>query len=273
MHAQASVRRWARGSLVVAWVSLATLACGFGPLPGRATEEWTKTYPLTAGGEVRIANTNGKVFIDGVDGSSVEVHAEKIARAGTDEGARQLLPHITITEDVKPDRVSIETGRMSGIMIGARFEVEYHVKVPRGALVTARTTNGQVTLNGLTGKVSARTTNGGVRATDLRGPVDASSTNGGVNVDLASVGSDRIALSTTNGGVTLNLPESAKADLVATWTNGGLSLDDGLRVDVSERSRRRFEGKLNGGGTPIDLRTTNGGIRVRGRHTDTETQR
>jgi hypothetical protein len=264
MHAQASARRWVRGALAAASVSFAAAACGFGPLPGRANEEWTRTYPLGAGGEVRISNTNGKVEIEGVDGSTVEVRAEKIARAATDEGARQLLPHITITEDVKPDRVSLETGRISGLMIGARFEVDYHVKAPKTALVTARTTNGQVTLNGLTGKVVARTTNGGVRATDLRGPVDASSTNGAVSVDLASVGSDRIALSTTNGGVTLNLPETARADVVATWTNGGMSVN-GLNLDVSERSRLRFEGKLNGGGTPIELHTTNGGIRLRAR--------
>ena len=206
--------------------------------------------------------------IEGVDGSTVEVRAEKIARAATDDGARQLLPHITITEDVKPDRVSVETGRMSGMLIGARYEVEYHVKAPRTALVTARTTNGVVALSGLTGKVVARTTNGGVRATDLRGPVDASSTNGAVSVDLASVGGDRIALSTTNGAVTLNVPENARADVVATWTNGGMSVN-GLNLDVSERSRRRFEGKLNGGGTPIELHTTNGGIRLRARDGET----
>ena len=117
------------------------------------------------------------------------------------------------------------------------------------------------------GKVVARTTNGGVRATALSGSVDAESTNGGVNVDLASVGSDRIALRTTNGGVTLDVPESAKADVAATWTNGGMSVN-GLNLEVSERSRRRFEGKLNGGGTPIELHTTNGGIRLRARGID-----
>ncbi|PYR60157.1 MAG: hypothetical protein DMF91_12935, partial [Acidobacteria bacterium] len=42
---------------------------GIGPLRGQATDEWTKTYPLTRGGEVRIVNTNGKVEIEGVDGS------------------------------------------------------------------------------------------------------------------------------------------------------------------------------------------------------------
>jgi len=273
MDAQASARERALNAVlsiaVAVFVALGAAGCGFGPLPGRATEEWTKTYPLGAGGEVRIGNTNGKVEIEGVEGSTVEIHVQKTARAATDEAARQLLPHITINEDIKPDRVSLETARMSGLMIGAGFEVQYHVRAPRGAAIHARTTNGVVTLNGLSGKVVARTTNGGVRATALSGSVDAESTNGGVNVDLASVGADRIALRTTNGGVTLDLPETAKADVAATWTNGGMSVN-GLNLEVSERGRRRFEGKLNGGGTPIDLHTTNGGIRLRARGVDAQ---
>src|SRR5712692_4044833 len=89
-----------------------------GPLTGRASDEWTRSYPLAAGGEVRIINTNGKIDIEGVDGSTVEVQARRIARAATDEGARELLPRISIREDIKPARVSIETERM-GMLIGA----------------------------------------------------------------------------------------------------------------------------------------------------------
>jgi DUF4097 and DUF4098 domain-containing protein YvlB len=273
MHAQTSARK--RSVPPLAWLATAVVlaaicaGCGFGPLPGRATEEWTKTYPLTEGGEVRIANTNGKVEIEGVDASTVEVHVQKIARGTTDEAARQLLPRITITEEVKPDRVALETARIAGLMIGVGFEVQYHIKAPRHAAISARTTNGGIVLNNLSGKVVARTTNGGVRATALSGPVEAESTNGGVQVDVASVGRDPIALRTTNGGVTLDLPDTAKADVVATWTNGGMSVN-GLSVDVTERSRRRFEGKLNGGGAPIELHTTNGGIRLRAREVEAQ---
>ena len=106
-----------------------------GHLTARASDEWTRTYPLTAGGEVRIVNTNGKIEIEGVDGSTVEVRAERIARAATDAAARELLPRIEIKEDVTPDRVSLETERMSGILIGAAFEVQYHVRAPKNAVI------------------------------------------------------------------------------------------------------------------------------------------
>jgi len=236
-----------------------------GHLAARATDEWTRTYPLSPGGEVRIVNTNGKIDIEGVDGSTVEVRAERIARGSTEAAARELLPRIVIKEDSTPDRVSLETVRMSGIMIGAAFEVRYHVRAPKSAVVNVTNTNGQVVLTSLSGKVRAHTTNGGVNGKNLTGGVDARSTNGGVTIDLASVGTERISLRTTNGGVTLIVPEKAKANLTASWTNGGINVSSLENLDVSEQSRRHFEGTLNGGGTPIELQTTNGGIRVRHR--------
>ncbi len=260
-------------SLAAVPLVLAFSACDvhLGNLAGRATDEWTHTYPLTAGGQVRIGNTNGKVDIEGVDGSTVEIRAERIAKGVTDTAARELLPRIEIKEDIQPDRVSVQTARMSGIMFGASFEVRYHVRAPKNAVIDATNTNGLVTVTGMNGKVKAHTTNGGVSGTGLSGGVDARSTNGRVNIELASIGSDRIALSTTNGGVTLTVPDSAKADISASCTNGGISVS-GVKLEVSEQSRRHLEGRMNGGGTSIELHTTNGGIRLRSKTAEDETR-
>jgi hypothetical protein len=248
-------------------VALVLSACdmSLAHLTARATDEWNRSYPLAPGGEVRIVNTNGKIEIEGVDGSTVEVRAERIARGATDTAARELLPRIVIKEDVTPDRVSLETERMSGILIGVSFEVRYHVRAPKDAVVKVTNTNGQVALTTLSGDVTAQTTNGGVNGKALSGAVDARSTNGGVTIDMASVGSGRIAMRTTNGGVTLTLPETAKADISASCTNGGINVNSLDKLEITESSRRKLEARLNGGGAPIELRTTNGGIRVRPR--------
>ena len=253
-------------------LALAISACDvrLGNLAGRATDEWTHTYPLTAGGQVHIGNTNGKVEIEGIDGNTVEIRAERLARGVTDTAAQELLPRIEIKEDIRPDRVSVETARMSGIMFGASFEVRYHVRAPKSAVIDASNTNGLVVVSDFSGKVRARTTNGGVTGKGLSGGVDAAATNGRVNIELAAVGSDPIALRTTNGGVSLTVPESAKADISAAVTNGGISVT-GVKLEISEQSRRRLEGKLNGGGTLIDLRTTNGGVRLRSKTSAEET--
>jgi hypothetical protein len=195
----------------------------------------------------------------------VEIHAEKIARAATDVGAQELLPRIKITEDVRPDRVSVETDHLNGIMLGAAFEVRYHVRAPKAAVVDVTTTNGGIELTALVGRIVARTTNGGVTAKAIAGGIEARSTNGGVTIDMSSLGSDRVSAHTTNGGVTLAVPASAKADVSASCTNGGIRIAPELTLTVSEQSRRRLEGRLNGGGTAIDLQTTNGGIRIKAR--------
>ena len=84
------------------------------------------------------------------------------------------------------------------------------VKAPKGATVRATTTNGEIDVAALGGKLIAQTTNGDLRAKNLTGGVDARTTNGDVRIDVASLGTDRVELTTTNGSVTLTLPETAK---------------------------------------------------------------
>src|ERR1700736_5376238 len=187
-----SKKGWGPFWLLPIVVALAGCDVHLRDLSARATDEWTRSYPLKAGGEVRIVNTNGKIDVEGIDGSTVDVRAERIARGATDSAARELLPRIVINEDATPDRVSIETGRLSGIMIGAAFEVRYHVRAPKNAAINVTNTNGQVVLTGLSGKVIAHTTNGGVKGDGLTGGIDARSTNGVVAIDLASVGRDPV---------------------------------------------------------------------------------
>src|SRR3954454_5769957 len=105
------VSRRVRVSVLPLALAFACCAVSLGNLQARATDEWTHTYPLTAGGEVRIVNTNGRIDVEGVDGSTVEIKAERIAKGATESAARELLPRIGIKEDVKPDKVTVETER------------------------------------------------------------------------------------------------------------------------------------------------------------------
>ena len=79
-------------SLAVALGAAATASLG--GLTARASDEWTRTYPLAADGEVQITNANGSIEVEGVDGAMVDVRAERIARGATDAAARELLPRI-----------------------------------------------------------------------------------------------------------------------------------------------------------------------------------
>jgi len=246
---------------------LVTFGCGaaVGTLTSRATDEWTRSYPLAANGEVQITNTNGRIEIEGVDESTVEVRAERTARAATDALARELLPRIEISERATPTLVQIETKRLSGIIIGATIEVQYHVRVPKSALVRVRTANGLMAVESLRGRLVANTVNGSISGRDLSGGVEARAVNGPVEIEVGAVGEDPIDLRTTNGTIQLRLPQSAKVNLSASCVNGVIDTS-ALTLDLmGEQSKRRVRGRMNGGGTPIELNTVNGKIEVSAR--------
>ena len=133
------------------------------------------------------------------------------------------------------------------------------MQVPANTKVVLDTTNGEIEVVNVTASAQLETVNGQINARGLGGDVKASTVNGGVDIAFAALTGD-VNVETTNGGVTVRLPADAKAVLLGRTTNGGLSVD-GLQVEEVERSRRRLEAKLNGGGDRrIEAETTNGGI-------------
>jgi Toastrack DUF4097 len=246
---------------------LATAGCDIvtADLKASARSEWRKSYELSPGGRVEISNVNGKIRVDPSNGNTVEVIAEKTAKAASDEAAKQALERIEITEDVSPSAIRIETHlQRSGGWFGGNGQVLYTVRVPASAEVKFSTVNGGIEVTGLKGRITAEATNGGVTARDVSGTIDASTTNGGVDVELAQVSEGGAKLECTNGGIKLRLPSDAKANINASITNGGIEAS-GLSIDTTESTRRRLEGRLNGGGPPIRIEGTNGGIRISAR--------
>jgi hypothetical protein len=229
---------------------------------GKARDEWTRTYALAKGGSLEIVNTNGPIVVNAATGTQVEVVAIRQARAASEEEAQALLKETSITEDVSPTRVAVQTSSGNGILRGRRsMTVEYQVKVPAGVQVTVKTENGGISLHDVDGNLTASTTNGGIRGTNLSGALSARIVNGGIVVGVARVAGP-IQLEAVNGGIRLDMPATVSADFDVHAVNGGVSADDGFPIAVSERSRTRIAGKLNGGGTPISVGTVNGGVRI-----------
>jgi DUF4097 and DUF4098 domain-containing protein YvlB len=230
----------------------------------KETAEWRKSYELQPGGRVEITNVNGKIDVQPASGNTVEIVAQKSARAGSSEAAKQALERIEIQESSSPAGVRVETKlqrNQGGLFGGANQMVEYVVKVPAGAEVKFTTVNGGIELHGLKGRINAETTNGGIKARDVSGSIDASTTNGGVEVDLAQLSSGGVKLGCTNGGIELRLPSDSRATISARIVNGGINTS-GLEVEKTGSSRRHLDGRMNGGGARIDIEGVNGGIRI-----------
>lgn len=247
---------------------LAPLAAGCDhtgtPLAGRASDEWVRSYTLQDGGEFQIVGADGSIDVEGGSGPSIEVKAERVARAANDASAQQVPSRIRITEDVSPDKIVLRNEGLGGVIIGIEVAVNFHVTVPASTRLRLHTANGGITVANVSGTVVASTTSGAVVGKALSGGVEARSTNGRIAMDLAAVGRDPIDLRTTNGVITLALPASANANVDATVTNGSIDVT-GLSLELTgEQSKRRMRGRLNDGGAPVQLTSTNGSIRITG---------
>ncbi len=257
--------RFAHLVLPVLFASVSACDIAMADYSQKATADWRKTWDLQPGGRVEIRNVNGKIDVQPSTGSVVEVVAHKTASAGSAEAAQDALGRIEIAEEASNRGIRLETRAQKpagGVFGRANQQVNYVVRLPAGTEVVMRTVNGGITLEGLTGRIEAETTNGGVTARDISGAISASTTNGGVEVDVARLAESGVTLSCTNGGIKLRLPSDAKATISARVTNGGVSTD-GLSLDKgADSSRRRLEARLNGGGAPVRIEGTNGGISI-----------
>ena len=237
-------------------------------LHSQESAEWHKTYKLAAGGRVEIHNVNGKISVQPSSGNTVDVVALKKARGASPEAAKAALERVTIAEDVSGGQVRIDTkvAKTQGLsLVTGNVQVEYTVKVPAGADVRFTTVNGGVEVTGLEGPVVAETTNGGITARGVSGPFQGSTTNGGLDIDLAKMPDGGVRLECTNGGIKVRLPRDAKATISASVVNGGISGGD-LPIDsTGETSRRRLEGRMNGGGPRLDIQGVNGGVTLSAR--------
>ena len=244
-------------------VSLGNGDFSLGLVSGQATDTWTRTYTVASGARFEIVNVNGLVQVEPGEGSTIEIRAERRAKASSDEAAKEMLGKVQMLEDAKPDSVRVEAKPPKTFRGGV--EVKFFVKVPAAVRVIARTVNGGVKLMNVSNDIEASTTNGGVEAEQVSGTLRVTTTNGGVRLSLSGVGKGGLYAQTVNGGVNVELPKDASGNLSARVVNGGLGVDNLQLETIGERSRRRLEGKLNGGGPPIDLATTNGGIHLTGK--------
>ncbi len=229
----------------------------------KATSVWTKTYTVAATGvEVRIVNVNGRIQVEAADGTAVEVKAELTARGSTQEAANELLKQVEIRDSVTPTLVSVETRNLKTFS-RQPVSVVYTIRVPKAVKVNLETANGPISIAGVQGGTRAESSNGSVEGRLLAGPIKASTTNGSIKVELATLGDGGADLETINGSIDVRLSDSAKANLVARCVNGAIVVD-GLSFEKSgESSRKKLDGRLNGGGPTLRAETVNGAIHFR----------
>jgi hypothetical protein len=205
------------------------------------------------------AAPNGGIQVEGWNRNEISLRAKVTA------WSRQGDPQEIVNDiDLETGRVITAHGPKAENREG--WAVSFRLMVPQDSDLELESMNGGIRIEGVHGDMDFETMNGGITLRDVGGNVRGRTTNGGLNVSLAGSQwqGEGLDLQTTNGGIVFSVPEDFRARLETGTVNGGF--DTEFPITLRGRLRaRRFTTDLNGGGPPIRLVTTNGGVQIRAR--------
>jgi hypothetical protein len=226
--------------------------------PGKVSFSELREVSLAAAGSLAVdGGRNGGIKVRGENRPNVLVRACVQAWGPTEDAAKASVSTIRVSTG--------GTVKAEGAM-DEHWSVSYEVLVPHATNLRLNAHNGGIGISSVEGDIEFETVNGGVSLYNVAGGVKGRTTNGGVSVSLSgnSWRGSGLDVSTTNGGVNLMLPEGYAANIETSTVNGGFSSDiASLNVERSDRTRgAKINTPLNGGGAPLRIVTTNGGVRI-----------
>ena len=238
------------------------------------SETIDRTFDVKPGATVSLSNVNGSVTVNAWDQPRVRVVAVKTVKADADVVAAalkelrvELQPRnggldVTTRYPKRTDGISSIFDWLTGDHVDA--QVKYELTVPRSMTLDLETVNGGIRVQDVNGKHEIETTNGRIELTRCAGSVDATTTNGGIEAELTTVAKGQpLRFETTNGRIEVTVPQTLAVDVDAATTNGAIKSD--LPITTTRFDKNSLKGTINGGGTSLHMRTTNGGISIRTR--------
>ena len=274
-------------------------ACGTTATGVRATKDLALSAPHVGGQKFSVETRNGGVEVHGDPAlGEVKVWARIVCGGKTKEEAARRLAET---------RVVAERDANGILHVVARFPAGRHfpydgasiqLRLPDAKGGMVKTSNGNVTVTRIAGKVTVRTSNGRVQVKDLGGSVDVgtsnanvsagniagplvvrtsngtitaegvqgraklSSSNGNVRIVLTRAGP--LSVSTSNGTVDVTVGPEFLGRVSIGTSNGSVEVEDrGGRI--TSQSIRKTSAKLQvgKGGDASSVTTSNGNVRFK----------
>ena len=227
-----------------------------------------KSFAVNQGGTLSIDTDSGSIEIISHDQDSVDVRVEKKGRNPEDF-------EVTFSND--GDDVKI-VGDRKGVFSWGNSSAHFIVRVPERYNVDLKTSGGSIELSSLNGKVDAYTSGGSIKLGQIKGSVDVKTSGGSIRVgDVAGtinahtsggsitaiiseqpLGDSR--LTTSGGSVSAQLLASIAVDLTASTSGGRVRSEFDVNGTVK---KTRIEGKINGGGPKLILKTSGGSVKIK----------
>ena len=236
---------------------------------GAVDENQKHTFQVTENPTVDITGFNGSIIIVVGDDGVVDVEAKltipnRVSYRATVDGN-------TVTVIAK------QTG--FGITFVRSPRAEIKVIVPKHSTIKARTSNGPIevtgvvgygdlgtsnggiTVSGVVGRFDVDTSNGRITMSDVEGQFEAHTTNGRIEFSGSLVADSDNSFTTSNGSIEVAFRGEPNVEVDARTRNGSAASDRPILATTTERTR--LIGRYGTGSATLELRTSNGSIKIR----------
>ncbi|MDG0865780.1 DUF4097 family beta strand repeat protein [SAR202 cluster bacterium JH702] len=250
-------------------IGCVTITAGEHEDSGMTDENPKHSFEVGSNPTIDVTSFNGEIeIITGEDGT-IEV-----------DTTLKLPSRIFYSATKSGNAVTVVARRTgSGISFGRSPQAQIHLVVPASTNVIASTSNGQLSVNGVTGTGEVDTSNGRVTLTNVTGTYVASTSNGSIKLlDVAGqfhaeTSNGRIdfsgsfdensnnKFSTSNGSMNIVFSNDPNLELDARTVNGTVDSERPILATTTEKNR--LVGQYGEGSAQLELRTSNGSIDIK----------
>lgn len=210
-------------TVLVALLLGACVGCGVLPYEAHRTLDARVDVPAA----VSLASAgfvHGDLQVVGGDAPTLALHAEVTVTASTQQIADEVAAALEIGFPVEGERLRVVVSPREDRWSEDDYAlaVTSRLDVPRGLALELATTHGDLSLDGVSGRVEASTTHGDLAVRGTRGELSLASTHGAVALD--DVRGGPVTVSTTHGDL---VAHGLGAPFTLTTTHGSVDLDLG----------------------------------------------
>jgi hypothetical protein len=282
------------------FVPLASLAI-LGSLPLLAQDSdhsWSKSYPVTGKPTLTVETSDASVTFQSCGTChEVRIHVDVVGRKLSDyrleEGQSgdevhfvfKELPHIGVHIVWHREQTQVTVESPAQLTLQARTsDGNVSLSGLQGDL-NLTTGDGNVDLDHVSGDLRIKSGDGQVKISDADGSIDARTSDGNLSVEGNFHGfalhtsdgtlelslrdgtrlTEASSIQSSDGAVTLHVPQNFAADLNVHSSDGHVDCALPLTMDHYESNGgegRDLHGKLNGGGTPLTIHTSDGNVKI-----------
>lgn len=260
----------------------------------REREEINQKYQLTPGARVEVASIRGHVDIANSDTGLAEVQIIRTARTRADleyhkievEHSGNTLvvrgiqePEARRRENVQvdhhvilklPRQIDLTVSSVSGHLKVGDVDGEMRVSSISGnadignvgGKLQVRSISGNLEVGDINADARVNSISGNVRLNQVNGSVDVTSVSGTLNAKLVSLSPQGIHIKSISGSVEIGFKSDVNADFSADSVSGQVYLDVPNVMRDSEVREPNVRARIGAGGTPIEISSVSGNIRL-----------